>query len=826
MEEPESGTEIQRSDLDPPNIFLPCLVVLFVASGCSALMYEIIWFQLLRLVVGSSAVSLGVLLGTFMGGMCIGSILLPRMVPPRIHPLLVYAVIELLIGLLGFALLFLIPLIGTIYLTSVGHGMGGILLRAVVASVCLLPPTILMGATLPAISRWVDATREGVAWLGFFYGANIAGAVLGCLLAGFYLLRVYDIATATIVAAMINLGVFAVAVAVSLLAKRDWSKRQEQEAQARSPGERTPVMPYLAIGLSGMCSLGAEVIWTRQLSLLLGASVYTFSIILAVFLTALGIGSGVGSVLARSLQRPRLAFAACQLSVCLAIAWGAYAINQSMPYWPIDPSLASSPWIGFQLDIVRCFWAMFPAAAFWGASFPLAMACVIDRRVDTGRVVGKMYAANTLGAILGAIGFSMLFVSWMGTQAAQQTLIAASAVAASLVLLPLLFESRVSRVATAVSATILAIVTGTFAISMVPDTPTGLIAYGRYLSTWDPDQEPEYIYVGEGMNASIAVSTTAAGVNNFHVSGKVVASSDTADMRLQRMLGHFPALLHERPKSALIVGCGAGVTSGSFLVHPDFERVVICEIEPLIPKAAGEYFQVPNHGVMQDARTEVVFDDARHFIATTDEKFDIITSDPIHPWVKGAAALYSLEYYQLCKARLNDGGFITQWVPLYESNMEAVKSEIATFLEVFPNGTIWGNEVGGRGYDIVMMAQVGDNTIEFDRLEQKLREQEYDAVVDSLRDVDLDSAMKIIARYAADKESLREWLADAQINRDANMRLQYLAGMGLNTYEADLIYDAMVKTRSFPEWLIKADPEDEFTLRILLEPPVRLQNAK
>src|SRR5437588_152147 len=187
-----------------PRRFLPVLLVLFVGSGCAALIYEVVWLQLLQLVIGSTAASLGVLLGTFMGGMCLGSLILPRLVSDRRHPLRVYALLEIGIGGLGLAVLLGMPYVEEYYSQYALHGSPGILLRGAVAGVCLLPPTLLMGATLPAIARWVETSPEGVSWLGIFYGGNIAGAVFGCVLAGFYLLRVHDMATASYVAAMLN----------------------------------------------------------------------------------------------------------------------------------------------------------------------------------------------------------------------------------------------------------------------------------------------------------------------------------------------------------------------------------------------------------------------------------------------------------------------------------------------------------------------------------------------------------------------------------------------------------------------------------------------
>src|SRR2546430_5906627 len=187
--------------------FLPALLLLFVGSGCAALIYEIVWFELLQLVIGSSALSLSILLATFMGGMCLGSFALPRVISARQHPLRVYALLELGIGIIGILVLIGMPLVGGAYTSWAGTGLASVVLRGVAASICLLPPTLLMGATLPAMSRWVETTPAGVSWLGFFYGGNIAGAVVGSLLAGFYLMRVFDISTTTFVAVGLNVAV-------------------------------------------------------------------------------------------------------------------------------------------------------------------------------------------------------------------------------------------------------------------------------------------------------------------------------------------------------------------------------------------------------------------------------------------------------------------------------------------------------------------------------------------------------------------------------------------------------------------------------------------
>jgi spermidine synthase len=789
----------------PAPRFLPVLLLLFFGSGCAALIYEIVWFQLVQFVIGSSAVSLAVLLGTFMGGMCLGSLGLPRVVAARHHPLRVYAVLELGIGVAGALVLFAMPAVASAYTKLVGHGMPGILLRAAVCAACLLPPTIMMGATLPAISRWIEQTPRGVSWLGFFYGGNTVGAVGGCMLAGFYLLRVHDMATATWCAVAINIGVGLLALGVAA-STSEWKPGAAENTPAPARGYRTSIL--LVTALSGFCALAAEVVWTRLLSLLLGATVYTFSIILAVFLAGLGLGSAAGAAISRNLTRPHVALACCQMLLVAAIAWAAYTTASSLPYWPVATTSTGSAIAKFQFDFVRCAWAIFPAATLWGASFPLALAALTTGDGDAAHVVSRTYAANTLGAIGGAVLGSMLLIPLFGTQQTQAILIALAAISAVLA-----FSPRQPKEIAFAGGAILAALALAFA---VPKIPWQLVAYGRQIAT--TDYGAKAVYFGEGMNASVAVSETPGGARFFHVSGKTEASSMVKDMRLQRMLGHLPALLHPNPESVLIVGCGAGVTSGSFVLHPSIKRIVICDIEPLIPQVVATHFRAENHDVIRDPRVEVVYDDARHYIATTREKFDIITSDPIHPWVKGSAVLYSQEYFTLCKQRLKPGGLVTQWVPLYESDLGVVRSEIATFFSVFPRGTIWANDDDGFGYDTVMLGQATPLMIDVEQLQARFDRPDFVQIRETLSTLGLGSAVELLTTYAGRFSDLKGWLASAEINHDRNLRLQYLAGLQLDSNTGTDAYAAILEHRQFPADMFQASPAQLVALYRALGP--------
>jgi len=797
--------------LDNPaksNSLLPVLLILFAASGCSALIYEVVWYQMLQLTIGSTSVSLGVLLATYMGGLCIGSIWLPRRQWLG-HPLHLYAALEAGIGIFATLVQISLPLLNRIYFTGAEHGLPGMLLRGLLAAICMLFPTILMGASLPAIVRFVQ-TRElgaGVRWWGFLYGGNTAGAVLGCIVAGFWLLRVYDMATTTYVAVVLNLAIAAVSYLLgkkteAIPAEEPESEAETPEAAAEAPtGAVWPI--YLTIAISGATALGAEIVWTRLLGYLLLATVYVFSIILAVFLTGLAIGSAAGSALLKRIK-PQAALGWAQILLAFGMFWTAYTIVNTIPFWTDDVLTTKDAWHMYGLDLKRVLFAIFPSTLFWGASFPLACAAVAGRkapaaRKEAGRLAGGIYAANTLGGIVGALGVSLILIPAIGSQDTERVLLALAALSGAVCLVPLLKKSGgiFGLVAVLAVAALL-----TWDIDPIPGD---LIAYGRRMA--GNKNLSQILYVKEGRNSSVAISEWNNGAIYVNVNGHVEATTEIYDMKLQRMVGHLPALLHPNPKSVLGIGFGAGVSAGTFTRYPGIEHITICEIEPVIPPASTKFFGVQDYRVALNPKTHIVFDDARHYLLTTTDKFDIIASDPLDVFVKGTAALYSKEYFESVKQHLNPGGYFTLYVPLYETDEPTIRSELKTFFEAFPYGSVWANLRDNEGYDMVFMGQAEPLKIDIDSVQARYNLPEHSGVRQSLRDIEVDNLYDLFSSYTGSAKDLEPYVRDAAINTDGDLRLSYLAGWGINSNLEDYLYRQMLKYRTSPTRVFTGSPE-------------------
>jgi spermidine synthase len=404
---------------------------------------------------------------------------------------------------------------------------------------------------------------------------------------------------------------------------------------------------------------------------------------------------------------------------------------------------------------------------------------------------------------------SLVLIPGIGSQQSQRLLVVASAIAGWLILAPLVRRSKAAAVVLVASVPLAG-----FLAWKVDPVPGDLIAYGRRMPINAGNSK--ILYTAEGRNSSVAITQWYNSTIYVNVNGHVEATTEPYDMTLQRMVGHLPALLHPDPRSVLGIGFGAGVSAGTFTRYPGIQKITICEIEPVIPPASTKFFASQNYGVAHNPKTHIVFDDARHYLLTTTEKFDIIASDPLDVFIKGTAALYSREYFEAVKAHLNPGGMFTLYVPLYETDQPTIRSELATFFDAFPNGTLWANLREGQGYDMVFMGQVEPLKIDLDDVQRRFSRPDYAPVRQSLADIEINSPYDLFSTYTGAGSDLKPWTQGALINTDKDLRLSYLAGWGINSDIADSLYREMLKYRQPPTAIFSGSPERLRPLMIVL----------
>ncbi|HEV8549166.1 MAG TPA: fused MFS/spermidine synthase, partial [Polyangiaceae bacterium] len=401
----------------------------------------------------------------------------------------------------------------------------------------------------------------------------------------------------------------------------------------------------------------------------------------------------------------------------------------------------------------------------------------------------------TVGAILGSLLVSFWIIPSYGSSWAEKLLAVLAGVSAAVVMTAI---NQAKRRAARGSAEApihpsWALGVGVLAAAVLPSFPPVFLAHGRYI--WWVNAQDRFPYVSEGAASTVAVHVGSDGYRNFHVSGRVEATDNPSDLRTERLIGHLSGLPHPHPESVLVVGMGGGISAGALSLYPEIKRIVICEIEPRVV-GATRLFADKNYHVLDSPKVEVVFDDARHFLATTREKFDIITSDPIHPWVRGNSILFSKEYYSIVRDRLKPGGLATQWVPLYETSELAIKIQMKTFMGAFPNGTVWNTNVSGKGYDVVLVGGEQPLKIDLDDMDRRITQNQL--IYDSLAEVKIHNAVELVNDYGASGPDMQAWLEGVPVNRDFSLKLEYISGLALNAGEADPIYAHMVAGHTFP----------------------------
>ncbi len=786
---------------------------LFFLSGASALVYEVVWTRELTTVFGGSAFAIATVLAAYMAGLALGSTVFGRAIDRRGHPLTVYGLLEGGVAIWALLLPVLLGLLNHLYAgiyRSLDPGPYTLsLVRFVLSFLLLLIPTTLMGGTLPVLGKLLLRNWAGLGTrAGLLYGANTLGAVLGTAAGGFLLLPVLGLNGSTYLAAGFNVLVAASALVLArvLPYRAEVENAPEAPSGSRS-GEvsvrlrRTVLIVYAA---SGFAALAYEVAWTKTLSMVLGTTNYAFTSMLATFLLGLALGSFLFARLADRYGRPEALLAAVQAGIpvlCLATV----PVLGHLPQMFVDafPRLQSS-W--FRIELYRVFLAamtMFLPTVLMGGTFPLVTRSYVDRR-QTGRSLGTLYAANTLGAILGSFLTGFVLIPWIGRQ---NSILAASAVniAAALLLLGALSWRRVPRFQRAILVATLVLVIPAGWFSLRRWDPR-VMASGAYVYAGEMSKYPDIetamsganlLFYDEGTEATVSV-WQAQQMTSLRTNGKVEASSH-GDMITQKLISHLPVFYHRGPvDNGLMIGLASGISVGSLLTHP-FRKVETVELIPSMVEAAS-YFDDYNHRCLEDPRHRLILNDGRNHLLLTDEKYDVIVSEPSNPWIAGVSALFTREFFELTKEHLKPGGVVCQWVQTYQYQDSDLKTVLATFRDAYPYLHLWQ---GGPG-DLVLVGSMEPLRLDMDALRASMD----GPVGEDLAQMEILPIAQFLSYFVTDRDGISKWLGDwpGRVTDD-NLYLEYAVPRHMYLPTQSSVLDLIPEYRSPLAYLTQAGPD-------------------
>jgi spermidine synthase len=748
------------------------LTLCFFLSGASGLVYEVVWLRWLTLVFGATALAVSTTLAAFMAGLALGSWAGGRLARYVHRPVVAYGVLELVIGAYALAMPTLLgaitPMLAAAGATDSSSFATLSAARLALSVLLLALPTASMGATLPLLARVAAPrarTRGGR--LGVLYAVNTAGAVVGTAAAGFALLPWLGATRTNWVAAALNLVVGAAA----LLLGRRWGAGSEDVA-----GARPTLGPYrlaLAVAaVSGALALAAEVAWTRALSLVLGSTVYAFTIMLVTFLLGLAAGSFLMARWADRIRAVGTAIVLVQLGTALATALGVAVVSE-LPYAFVRLFALSggdhARLLPLQFLITGA--VILGPALGSGAMFPLCVRLTADAGRPAAEGVGALVASNTLGAIAGSFLAGFVLVPVVGIQGTLTLAILLTLTAAFGVLLARPGPRR--ALAYGLGSALLGL--ALLVPILEPDWQPLVMASGVAVSAprlqqlsrqelRETLQRPQLLFYEEGLTTTVSVEAQR-GRLALRVNGKMDASTGV-DMPNQVLLGHLPLLFHPDPKDILMIGLGSGVSAGSALGHP-IRRMTVVEIEPAVVRAS-RFFDTVSARPLEDARARLVMNDARGFLSLARERFDVIISEPSNPWMTGVASLFTQDFFELARGQLRPGGVFAQWVQLYQLPPHLFRSVVATFHAVFPHVVVFRTSPG----DTAMVGSESPLRLDRRELERRLR---GNRVSEDLRRVGLDGPADLMAHLVLDVGDVAPYARGSGINTDDNGFLEFEA---------------------------------------------------
>ena len=743
------------------------ILTLYFFSGVSALVYEIVWARMLGLIIGTAMAAWAAVLVAYMGGMALGAFFGGPIADRAKRPLMVFAFCEAGVGIFGAAspaMLHLVQKLSANLPLLSGTSSGEYTLaRIIIAAGVLVIPTMLMGATFPAISRVVAAQDRALGRdLGVIYAANTFGAIFGTIAAGFFLLPALGMSASLLIAAAINCLVAVGAIFVS----RGYLSMGAIGASVKTMENsvtQSPPPPWLfpfALACSGFCAMAFEVLWSRALVFFLTSTTYAFTTVLSVMLAGLAIGGLIASAITKKRRDPTAWLA--MLLLCIGI-WG---FASPFLLHALDPAIHFAEgrmvhvwWQWIAIRYGACFAVVFPPALCMGAIYPLAIGASCRSIDSAGRTIGSLSSLNTIGGIAGSLAAAFLLVPALGIQRSLAVVAIVNCIGGLIVMARAPKNSR-KRIVSAAAATV--------AIGGACLVFSGLHPMVLYSRAVRGAEGPvSLVSYKEDRVASVAVIKNDRGrtlnIDGFNAAG-------TFRYEYMHLLAHLPILLSPSPDTVLVICFGTGTTCGTAAVHPTVKRVDCAEISPAVV-ASARYFSDVNYHAAENPKVSFIIDDGRNYLLRSPRRYNVITLEPMHPYLASATNLYSADFYRLCRARLTEHGVMAQWAPLHVLSTMQYRMLIAGFVSAFPHASLWF--LGTEG---ILIGSLDSLYIDIPALKRNMS---AEGVQGDLAKITLASPERLLSCFLMDERRIREFVKDIPVISDDHPRIEFSAPRNL-----------------------------------------------
>lgn len=780
------------------------IAFLFLISGATGLIYEIVWTRFFTIVYGNTTYGVSAVLTAFMAGLGLGSYVFGRIIDRKKDYLLIYAFLEIGIALIAVAMPQILDILQGVYARIYGEFPSSIWLlqsvRTLLSFIILVLPTFLMGATLPVLIRFFVSHKNQIgSGVGVLYGANTLGATIGSFLTGFFLIEAFGLRQTAYIAALVNL----ILAAIFLFIRQRLGSKSIPELPVAEPivnqnsnvrdDEHSPrqvKILLISFAVAGFCSLAYEVLWFRLLVFHLQTTIYAFTTMLTTFLVGIGLGSMISSALLRkggSANQNWIMFGYLEAAI------GILGLMSIMLFGSLDilnTFLVDPFWKYVAIQFSAAAIIMLLPALMMGAAFPIVCKIISNDASKIGGTVGLVYAANTVGAIFGSFVTGFYLARYLGTQDSLILVAMLNIMVAAVIFFyaprniqsaPVKGWFKNVQNAALIAVLWIVVILGTLLI------PRNYIF--EYYNVREKLHNPnvKILHAEEGLESVTTVHQYPDGTRTISAGSINVAGTAFTHLTTQMLQAHIPMLLHPDAHEVLQVGFGSGETAHILTTYDNVNSVDLVEISQSVLDTSSQFFRDINYDVVKHPKFHPYIMDGANYLRLTNKKYDVIMNDSIWPFYAGNSGLYTKDYFKAGRAHLKEGGFMTSWLPL-QIDPEDFKILLNTFHSVFPHVSVW---VAMTHYNKHALIVGSDKRIEIDM--RRFVERYNRFAKQDLKIIDIDSPIQLLNTFLMDEKNFGAEINNAVIHTEDKPVLEFSLSRGNTSSVQMRVYDFISK---------------------------------